>query len=153
MDSIAIIKHKHRNLDAVLFTLEGLVEEIAQHGKSVDFRVFHGIAYYLDSFLDRFHHPKETTYLIPAVRAHCPEAGAALDTLTRQHAEAEMIRYKVTVDERVVRLQPRSTDIGCSIRPMANRAPLLNRSTRNAINKTRRAGVRSIWVDLFLFTG
>ena len=44
MDSISIIKREHRNLNAVLFTLEGLVNEIAEHGKSVDLTVFHGIS-------------------------------------------------------------------------------------------------------------
>jgi hemerythrin-like domain-containing protein len=91
MDSIAIIKREHRNLNAVLFTLEGLVNEIEKHGKSVEFNVFHGIVYYLDSFLDRYHHPKETDYLFPAVRAHCPDAGPVLDELGKQHAQGERL--------------------------------------------------------------
>lgn len=91
MDAISIIKREHRNLNAVLFTLEGLIKEIGEHGKSVDPTVFHGIAYYLDSFLDRYHHPKETNYLFPAVRAHCPDAGPVLDELGRQHAEGEQL--------------------------------------------------------------
>lgn len=95
MDSISIIKREHRNLNAVLFTLEGLVNEIEKHGKSVDFNVFHGIAYYLDSFLDRYHHPKETDYLFPAVRTHCPNAGPILDELGRQHAQGERLLLKL----------------------------------------------------------
>lgn len=95
MDSISIIKREHRNLNAVLFTLEGLVNEIGEHGKTVDLNVFHGIAYYLDSFLDRYHHPKETNYLFPAVRAHCPDAGPVLDELDRQHAEGGQLLLKL----------------------------------------------------------
>ena len=95
MDAVSIIKREHRNLIAVLFTLEGLVNEIAKHGKSVDLTVFHGIAYYLDSFLDRYHHPKETNILFPAVRAHCPDAGPILDELGRQHAEGEQLLLRL----------------------------------------------------------
>lgn len=95
MDAISIIKREHRNLNAVLFTLEGLVNEIGEHGKEVDPKVFHGIAYYLDSFLDRYHHPKETNFLFPAVRAHCPEAGPVLDELNRQHAEGEQLLLRL----------------------------------------------------------
>lgn len=95
MDAISIIKREHRNLNAVLFTLEGLVNEIGEHGKSVDFTVFHGIAYYLDTFLDRYHHPKETSFLFPAVRSKCPDAGPVLDELGRQHAEGEQLLLRL----------------------------------------------------------
>ena len=95
MNSISIIKREHRNLIAVLFTLEGLVNEIGEHGKSVDLTVFHGIAYYLDSFLDRYHHPKETNFLFPAIRTHCPDAGPILDELGRQHAEGEQLLLRL----------------------------------------------------------
>ena len=91
MKSLSIIKREHRNLKALLYTLESLVTEIEKHGKAVDFVVFHGIVYYLDSFLDRYHHPKETDYLFPAVRLRCPAAGAVLDELGRQHAEGERL--------------------------------------------------------------
>lgn len=95
MNSLAIIKREHRNLGAILFTLEGLVNEIGKHHKSVDFGVFHGIAYYLDSFLDRYHHPKETEYLFPAVRAHCPQAAPVLDRLVEQHEQGEQLLLRL----------------------------------------------------------
>ena len=95
MKALSVIKREHRNLKALLFTLESLVAEIEKHHKSVDLSIFHGIAYYLDSFLDRYHHPKETDYLFPAVRTRCPDAGPILDELGRQHAEGERLLCKL----------------------------------------------------------
>lgn len=82
-------------MHAILFTLEHLVLEIEKSRKSVDFAVFHGIVYYLDSFLDRYHHPKETDHLFPAVQSRCPEAEQILVQLGRQHAEGEKLLVKL----------------------------------------------------------
>lgn len=95
MKSVSIIRREHRYLSAVLFTLERLVLEIEEHSKKVDFTVLHGIVYYLDSFLDRYHHPKETNYLFPAIKAHCPEARPVLDQLDQQHAQGEQLLIKL----------------------------------------------------------
>ena len=95
MKSIAIIKREHRNLSAVLFTLERLVLEIEKHNKVVDFIILHGIVYYLDSFLDRYHHPKETEYLFPAIKVHCPETQTVLQQLEEQHVQGEQLLIKL----------------------------------------------------------
>ena len=95
MRSISIIKREHRNLHAVLFTLEQLVLDMDKSGKSVDFIVFHGIVYYIDSFLDRYHHPKETDYLFPAVKVRCPDLEATLDQLEQQHRDGEILLGKL----------------------------------------------------------
>lgn len=95
MRSLSIIKREHRNLHAILFTLEQLVLEIEKSSKKVDFVVFHGIVYYLDSFLDRYHHPKETDYLFPAVKAHCPQAEPMIEQLGQQHIEGERLLIKL----------------------------------------------------------
>lgn len=95
MRSISILKREHRNLHAVLFTLEQLVLDIERSGKDVDFVVFHGIVYYLDSFLDRYHHPKETEYLFPAVKVHCPDVKPTIDRLEQQHRDGEKLLGKL----------------------------------------------------------
>ncbi len=95
MRAISVIKREHRNLHAVLFTLEHLVLEIEKSDKAVDFVVFHGIVYYLDSFLDRYHHPKETDYLFPAVKSRCPQAKEIIDALGYQHAQGEKLLVKL----------------------------------------------------------
>jgi len=91
MKAIAIIRDEHRNLNAVLFSLDRLVDEVNRNGKRPDFRLFHGILYYLDRFLDRFHHPKETAYLFPALRRRCPDAAGVLHQLEQEHEQGEKL--------------------------------------------------------------
>ncbi|MDH3694412.1 MAG: hemerythrin domain-containing protein [Gammaproteobacteria bacterium] len=95
MQAISIIKREHRNLGAILFTLERLVQDTQKPGVTVDLKVFHGIIYYLDSFLDRFHHPKETEYLFPVVRTNAANAATVLDELEQQHIEGEQLLIEV----------------------------------------------------------
>lgn len=83
--ALSIIQGEHRNLGALLSCLDDLIDEIDVHGKQPDFRVFHAILNYIDSFLDRFHHPKEDAYLFPAVRRRCPEVEQTLQELEEQH--------------------------------------------------------------------
>lgn len=84
-EALLIIKREHRNLGALLFCLKALTETLESGKKRADFRVFHGIISYIDSFLDRFHHPKEDAYLFPALRRRHPEAEPILNELEEQH--------------------------------------------------------------------
>jgi hypothetical protein len=45
----------------------------------------------------------------------------------------------VTVVDKVVRLHPRSTDIGTSVKLIAKRPPALNNNTTKPANSTQRA--------------
>lgn len=94
MKSLAIIRNEHRSLGAVLFCLKHLVSEINQ-GKHPDFRVFHGLLMYIDRFLDRYHHPKESNYLFPAVLESNPELAPVIEELGRQHREGEQLFIRV----------------------------------------------------------
>jgi len=94
MKALSIIKQEHRNLGAVLFSLEKLLEEIEQ-GKNPELRAFHGLLTYIDRFLDECHHPKEDQYLFPALRQRCPEIGGVLDTREREHADGEKLLMEV----------------------------------------------------------
>lgn len=83
--ALSIIRREHRNLGALLSCLKALTMDLESGEKQPDFRTFHGILTYIDSFLDRFHHPKEDTYLFPALRRRYPEAEAILAELEEQH--------------------------------------------------------------------
>ncbi len=93
--AISVIKGEHRNLGAVLFTLERLVQGAKKPDVLVDFKVFHGIVYYLDSFLDRYHHPKETEFLFPIVRNNCADAAPLLDELEQQYIDGKQMLVEV----------------------------------------------------------
>ena len=88
MQTIKIIKSEHRNLAAVLFSMEKLIEEIDQ-GKQANFAVFHGLFTYIDRFLDRYHHPKENDYLFPRLLARAPDTETLVKELGKQHKEGE----------------------------------------------------------------
>lgn len=88
MKALSIIKNEHRNLGAVLFSLEKLLEEV-EAGRQPDFKVFHGVLTYIDRFLDQFHHPKEDKYLFPILRQRCPEITAVLDERSQEHHDGE----------------------------------------------------------------
>jgi len=90
MRSINIIKSEHRNLTAVLYSIEKLVDEIEQ-GKQADYAVFHGLFTYIDRFLDRYHHPKENHYLFPRLLARAPDTEDLIKELGQQHKEGESL--------------------------------------------------------------
>lgn len=88
MKSLSIIRNEHRNLGAVLFSMEKLVEEI-EEGRQPRFKVFHGLLTYMDRFLNEYHHPKEDRYLFPALRKRCPEIITVLDERAEEHRDGE----------------------------------------------------------------
>lgn len=90
MQAISIIKSEHKNLGAVLYSLDKLIEEI-DSGKHPDFGIFHGLLTYIDRFLDRYHHPKENHYLFPKLLARAPETEAIVRELGQQHTEGEIL--------------------------------------------------------------
>ncbi|MDZ7839384.1 MAG: hemerythrin domain-containing protein [Gammaproteobacteria bacterium] len=94
MKSLSIIRNEHRNLGAVLYSLETLLGEI-EKGKNPDFQVFHGLLTYIDRFLDEYHHPKEELYLFPVLRKRCPEISAALDERQQEHHDGEKLFAEV----------------------------------------------------------
>ena len=94
MKAVTIIKTEHRNLESVLFTLGHLVKEI-EKDKLIPLNVFHGIVYYLDSFLDRYHHPKENKYLFPALLERHPKSTNIIEQLGKQHGQGEKLLSNV----------------------------------------------------------
>jgi hemerythrin-like domain-containing protein len=85
MKAIRIIRDEHRTLAAVLHGMLHLVREVADHATEADFRVLGAMVYYIDTFPERFHHPKEDRYLFRSLRGRCAEAGPLLDRLETEH--------------------------------------------------------------------
>lgn len=90
MRAITIIKSEHKNLGAVLYSMEHLVEEI-EKGKQADLKIFHGLFTYIDRFLDRYHHPKENDYLFPRLLERAPDCKPLVQTLGQQHRDGEFL--------------------------------------------------------------
>ncbi len=103
MEAIRIIVNEHRALAAVLHGMLYLVHEIRDHDDKPDFNLFGAMIYYIDSFPERFHHPKEDQYLYRLLRVRHPEAAPLLDRLQTEHrVGAEKIR---TLEQALARYQ------------------------------------------------
>jgi len=90
MHALTIIESEHRNLAAVLYSMDQLIGEI-ENGKHPNFAIFHGLFTYIDRFLNRYHHPKENLYLFPRVLARAPDTEDLIHELGRQHGEGEIL--------------------------------------------------------------
>jgi hemerythrin-like domain-containing protein len=69
----------------------------------IDPRVFSAMIYYLDTFSERMHHPKEDRFLFSAMRSRGAEAAAVVADLEKEHAaggetlrrlEQRLVRYE-----------------------------------------------------------
>ena len=87
--ALMIIRDEHRSISAILHGMEYLVQGIRARRKKVDPRVFHAMLYYLDTFSERVHHPKEDQYLFKAMRERSAEADALIADLDEDHARGE----------------------------------------------------------------
>ena len=87
--ALSILRDEHRSIVAVLHGMDYLVKAIRTRSKKVDPRVFHAMIYYLDTFSERMHHPKEDLYLFTAMRERGAEANALIDELEEEHAGGE----------------------------------------------------------------
>jgi hemerythrin-like domain-containing protein len=101
--ALGIIRNEHRTIAAILHGMEYLVREVHAHRKKVDPKVFQAMLYYLDTFAQRVHHPKEDKYLFGLMKARSEDAARVIAILENEHVAGEeslrrlaqaMIRYE-----------------------------------------------------------
>jgi hemerythrin-like domain-containing protein len=85
MKAIRIIRDEHESLAAVLHALLYLVREIRDRKARPDWKVLGAIIYYIDTFPERFHHPKEDAWLFRILDLRHPPARDILDRLRMEH--------------------------------------------------------------------
>jgi hemerythrin-like domain-containing protein len=85
MDAIRILQDEHRTFGALLHALRHLVREMRDHGAAPRFDLLGAIVYFMDTYSERIHHPRESEYLFPRLRARCPAAAPTLDLLEEEH--------------------------------------------------------------------
>ena len=91
--AIGTIKDEHRSISAVLHGMLHLMRTARQRQAKPNFAVLRGMVYYLDSFSERLHHPKEDNCVYATLRCRTAEANALLMEVEQQHAEgAKLIR-------------------------------------------------------------
>jgi hemerythrin-like domain-containing protein len=102
-EALRMIKNEHRTLAAILHAMHHLVQRIRDGDAHADFDAFRAMLYYLDTFSERLHHPKEDEFLFQPLRARTSEADAVLDDLEQEHArggaairalEQALLRYE-----------------------------------------------------------
>ncbi|MDJ0947479.1 MAG: hemerythrin domain-containing protein [Alphaproteobacteria bacterium] len=84
-DAIGIIQREHTALVGVVDCLNHAVQDIGKEATPEQDALIDAILDYIESFPDRFHHPKEDEYLFKALYNRAPEARATLDVLMAEH--------------------------------------------------------------------
>lgn len=87
--SLAIIRHEHRSLSAMLRSITLLLREHRRRSTLPDFDALQAMLFYVDEFPEKLHHPKESRLLFPKLRGHGARTDAVLDRLDRDHARGE----------------------------------------------------------------
>ena len=87
--AVNIIKQEHLNYLALLQCLGHLSAEASEARSEPDRTLFHNIIDYIESFLNRFHHPKEDDYLFKALLKRHPQCQDLIQRLQQQHAEGD----------------------------------------------------------------
>ena len=87
--ALSVIRQEHAALAALLRSLPLLLEQARRRGELPDFGLLRAMLFYIDEFPERLHHRKEDQWLFPRVRMRCPELGATLDRLERDHVQGE----------------------------------------------------------------
>jgi hemerythrin-like domain-containing protein len=83
--AVAVIQAEHRALGTVVAALQRLLTDVRQGLVEPDCRLLAAMLYYIESFPERQHHPKEDQYLFKALRARTREGAALLDELQGEH--------------------------------------------------------------------
>ncbi len=91
--ALSIIHEEHRSLSAVLSGLCELAHMARSSKVRPQFEVFHAMLYYIDSFPEREHHPKEDTFLFARLLQRDSDARDLIDTLRAEHVKgAALVR-------------------------------------------------------------
>jgi hemerythrin-like domain-containing protein len=91
--ALSIIREEHRSLTAVTLGLRTLARDARDRAVAPDYELFTMILDYIESFSERFHHPKEDQHLFAAVRRRSAQANDVIAVLEQDHARGdELIR-------------------------------------------------------------
>lgn len=95
MEAMRIISEEHRSLWRLTVVLDQLKAEMLENGPQPSLTTVEQILEYIDSYIDRMHHPKEDIYLFPKVLLRCPEVKPSIDYLQRQHVDGPRFLERV----------------------------------------------------------
>jgi hemerythrin-like domain-containing protein len=93
--AVAMIKDEHRSLAAVIKSMQYLLEQAQASGQNPDFALLRAAVYYIETFTEALHHPKEEAYLFRLLRSRTDKFDADLDRLEREHIREEQTYYEL----------------------------------------------------------
>ena len=99
MKALAILRQEHSALTAVLHGLQFLTDQL-ERGEKADIKVLRAMLFYIDSFPDRFHHPKEDGHLFPTILKRTGAADAVIAKLEDEHHQG-MLAIRV-IEQRLL---------------------------------------------------
>ena len=70
---------------------DSLLSDVAQARLEPDFALYQAVIDYIETFLFRFHHPKEDQFIFPALRKRTQGCEALLVELERQHERGDVL--------------------------------------------------------------
>lgn len=88
-DAIQIIHEEHAAIEAMLRSLELLVEHGPAGKPQRFFEVVRSMLFYIDEFPERRHHPNESRFLFPLLMRGAPELGPVIERLEIDHESGE----------------------------------------------------------------
>ena len=86
--TLRIIRDEHGAVFAVMRSVDLLLSEHRRRVMLPDFTVLRAMLFYIDEFLERVHHTKESQLLFPKLRARSSELAEVLDALDGDHARS-----------------------------------------------------------------
>jgi branched-chain amino acid transport system ATP-binding protein len=103
-ETLDIIRAEHRRLASVLNCFIGVLNDIKDHDSTPDLALFEQVVVYLETFLYRFHHPKEDEYLFQRVMARSGKSiNKVIQRLEEEHAQGKVLL--ALLRKNLVRLQ------------------------------------------------
>lgn len=86
-DAARILRNEHRSISAVLSGLRELARMALKPGVHPDFAVLRAMIYYIDTFPEKLHHPKEDEHLFARLLERAPEAAPLVRELQDEHVQ------------------------------------------------------------------
>jgi nucleotide-binding universal stress UspA family protein/hemerythrin-like domain-containing protein len=85
LSPVTVIRGEHRSLAVVIHGLEYLIRDSRERQAPPRFPLLRAMLYYINTFPEKLHHPKEEAYLFRKLRQRTPEFNDTLAELERQH--------------------------------------------------------------------
>ena len=95
MQALRILEEEHTTIAALLHALQYLLDEVRDRRAPARLDVLGAIVYFLDTYAERIHHPRESEYLFRFLRRRCPSAARMLDRLEVDHGESDASMRKL----------------------------------------------------------